>query len=121
MLPGACFAEKDGVFTNSDRRIQRVRKAVDPPGQARPDWLILCHVARAAGYAIPEYPSPKEVFDEYASLTPKIAVISYERLEENPAGLQWPCPDADHPGTPSLHMDGPMTVSYTHLTLPTKA
>ena len=108
VLPGACFAEKDGVFTNSDRRIQRVRKAVDPPGHARPDWLILCQLARAAGYAMPEYPSPKEVFDEYASLTPKIAGISYERLEQNPAGLQWPCPDADHPGTPSLHLDGPM-------------
>ena len=108
VLPGACFAEKDGVFTNSDRRIQRVRKAVDPPGQARPDWLILCQLASAAGYPMPEYPSPKEVFDEYASLTPKIAGISYQRLEENPAGLQWPCPDADHPGTPSLHLDGPM-------------
>ena len=95
-------------FTNSDRRIQRVRKAVDPPGEARPDWLILCQLARAAGYAMPDYPSPKEVFDEYASLTPKIAGISYERLEQNPVGLQWPCPDADHPGTPSLHMDGPI-------------
>ena len=108
VLPGACFAEKDGVFTNSDRRIQRVRKAVDPPGSARPDWLILCQMARATGYAMPEYPSPKEVFDEYAALTPKIAGISYERLEQNPSGLQWPCPTAEHPGTPSLHLDGPM-------------
>ena len=57
---------------------------------------------------MPEYPSPKEVFDEYAALTPKIAGISYERLEQNPSGLQWPCPTAEHPGTPSLHLDGPM-------------
>ena len=108
VLPGACFAEKDGVFTNSDRRIQRVRKAVDPPGQARADWEILCDVARACGYAMPNYSSASEVFDEYASLTPKIAGISYERLEKNVAGLQWPCPTPDHPGTPTLHLDGPL-------------
>jgi len=108
VLPGACFAEKDGVFTNSDRRVQRVRKAVDPPGQARPDWEILCDVARACGYAMPNYANAGEVFDEYASLTPKIAGISYDRLDKNVAGLQWPCPDADHPGTPTLHLDGPM-------------
>ena len=108
VLPGACFAEKDGVFTNSDRRVQRVRKAVDPPGQARPDWEILCDVARACGYAMPNYADAGEVFDEYASLTPKIAGISYERLEKNVAGLQWPCPTPDHPGTPTLHLDGPM-------------
>ena len=108
VFPGACFAEKDGVFTNSDRRIQRVRKAVNPPGNAREDWQILCDVARAVGYDMPRYESPKEIFAEYASLTPKIAGISYERLEENTAGLQWPCPAPDHPGTPTLHLDGPM-------------
>ena len=108
ILPGACFAEKDGVFTNSDRRVQRVRKAVDPPGNARPDWQIICDVAREAGYPMPHYPSTKEIFAEYASLTPKIAGISYERLDENVQGLQWPCPDENHPGTPTLHMDGPL-------------
>ena len=108
VLPGACFAEKDGVFTNSDRRIQRVRKVVDPPGNARADWEILCDIARAVGYDMPHYKDTSEVFAEYASLTPKIAGISYERLEENTAGLQWPCPDPNHPGTPTLHMDGPM-------------
>ena len=108
ILPGACFAEKDGVFTNSDRRIQRVRKAVDPPGNARADWEIICDVARAAGYQMPNYPGSKEVFAEYASLTPKIAGISYQRLEENIQGLQWPCPDENHPGTPTLHGDGPL-------------
>ena len=108
VLPGACFAEKNGVFTNSDRRIQRVRKVVDPPGQARADWKILCDVARAVGYEMPNYKDSGEVFAEYASLTPKIAGISYERLEENTAGIQWPCPDPNHPGTPTLHLDGPM-------------
>ncbi len=108
VLPGSCFAEKDGVFTNSDRRIQRVRKAVDPPGNAREDWRIICDVARAAGYAMPDYKNPGEVFDEFASLTPKIAGVSYKRLDENIAGLQWPCPDENHPGTPTLHLDGPM-------------
>ena len=108
ILPGACFAEKDGVFTNSDRRVQRVRKAVDPPGNARADWEITCDVARAAGYQMPNYPGSKEVFAEYASLTPKIAGISYQRLKENIQGLQWPCPNENHPGTPTLHGDGPL-------------
>jgi len=108
ILPGACFAEKDGVFTNSDRRVQRVRKAVDPPGNARADWKILCDVARASGYDMPDYPSSKEVFAEFASLTPQIKGISYERLDATVAGLQWPCTDENHPGTPTLHLDGPM-------------
>ena len=108
ILPGACFAEKDGVFTNSDRRVQRVRKAVDPPGQARPDWEILCDIAQAAGYPMPNYANTGEVFAEYASLAPNISGISYARLETNVAGLQWPCPDENHPGTPTLHLDGPM-------------
>ena len=108
IFPGACFAEKDGVFTNSDRRVQRVRKVVDPPGNARADWEILCDVARAVGYDMPHYKDAGEVFAEFASLTPKIAGISHERLEENVAGLQWPCPDENHPGTPTLHVDGPM-------------
>ncbi len=108
VFPGACFAEKDGVFTNSDRRVQRVRKAVDPPGKARPDWLILCDFARAAGYPMPHYASAAEVYDEMAALTPKVAGISHKRLEENVQGLHWPCTDANHPGTPTLHLDGPL-------------
>ncbi|QQS40443.1 MAG: molybdopterin-dependent oxidoreductase [Acidobacteriota bacterium] len=108
ILPGACFAEKDGVFTNSDRRVQRVRKAVDPPGNAREDWKILIDFAKASGYPMPDYASPAEIYDEMASLTPKVAGISHRRLEENVMGLQWPCPDPDHPGTPTLHIDGPL-------------
>jgi len=108
VLPGACFAEKDGVFTNSDRRVQRVRKAVDPPGNAREDWRILIDFAKASGYPMPDYASPAEIFAELASLAPKLSGISHSRLEETDLGLQWPCPEPDHPGTPTLHVDGPL-------------
>jgi formate dehydrogenase major subunit/formate dehydrogenase alpha subunit len=107
VLPATCFAEKDGVFTNSDRRVQRVRKAVDPPGQARADWEILCDVARACGYAMPYYSSPGEVYGEMAGLCDQFAGISHERIEAE-GGLQWPCPTADHPGTQTLHEGGPL-------------
>ncbi len=107
VLPGACFAEKDGVFTNSDRRVQRVRKAVAPPGHARPDWEILCDLARAAGYAMPPYEGPADIYAEMAALAPRFAGISHERIDAE-GGLQWPCPQADHPGTPTLHVDGPI-------------
>ena len=110
VLPATCFAEKDGVFTNSDRRVQRVRKAVDPPGQARPDWEIICDIARAVGYPMPHYESPSEIYDELAALCPSFAGISYERLDAE-GGLQWPCPTADHPGTRTLHEGGPINVT----------
>lgn len=108
VFPGACFAEKDGVFTNSDRRVQRVRKAVDPPGNAKADWEILCEFSKASGYEMPGYAGPHEIYDEMAALTPKVAGISHERLNERPRGLQWPCPDKGHEGTPTLHVDGPI-------------
>lgn len=107
VLPAACFAEKDGVFTNSDRRVQRVRKAVNPPGQARADWQILCEVARACGYPMPDYQSPAEVYQELAGLCDQFAGISHARIDEQ-GGLQWPCPAPDHPGTPTLHGSGPI-------------
>ena len=107
IFPGACFAEKDGVFTNSDRRVQRVRKAVDPPGNARADWKIICDFARAAGYEMPEYTGPAEVYAEMAGLAPKFSGISHERLNERTTGLQWPCTDDRHDGTPTLHIGGP--------------
>ena len=106
VFPAACFAEKDGVFTNSDRRVQRVRRAVSPPGQARPDWEIVCDLARAVGYPMPDYAGPHEVYAEMAALSPKFAGISHERIED--AGLQWPCPDPEHPGTQYLHESGPL-------------
>jgi formate dehydrogenase major subunit/formate dehydrogenase alpha subunit len=108
VLPGAVFAEKDGVFTNSDRRVQRVRKAVNPPGEARPDWEILIDMARACGYEMPRYRTPGEIYAEMASLSPKFAGISHERLDRTPWGLQWPCVSEDDPGSDYLHKGGPL-------------
>jgi formate dehydrogenase alpha subunit len=100
VLPATCFAEKDGTFTNSERRVQRIRKAVEPPGEARPDWRIICDVSTAMGYPM-HYAGPSEIFDEMAGLTPSYGGISYERIDK--VGLQWPCPTPDHPGTTFLH------------------
>jgi formate dehydrogenase (NADP+) alpha subunit len=106
-LPAAAFAEKDGTFTNSERRVQRVRKAIEPPGQARPDWWITSElakrVARRLGVAAPgfDFTHPSEIFDEIARLWPAIGGLSYARLESG--GIQWPCPTADHPGTRFLY------------------
>lgn len=107
ILPAACFAEKDGVFTNSDRRVQRVRKAVEPPGMARADWEILCDIAREAGYPMPHYADPGEIYAEMAALSPKFSGISHERINAE-GGLQWPCTDENHPGTPTLHEGTPL-------------
>ena len=100
VLPAASFAEKDGTFTNTERRVQRVRKALDPPGEARPDWQILCRLAGRMGYPM-AYDHPSAIQDEIARLTPSYGGIAYDRLESG--GLQWPCPDREHPGTPYLH------------------
>ena len=100
-LPGACWAEKDGTFTNTERRVQRVRKAVEPPGEALADWEMLCGLARAMGAPGFDFASAEEVFDEMASLAPQYEGISYERL--GTLGLQWPCTAPDHPGTVFLH------------------
>jgi formate dehydrogenase alpha subunit len=102
VLPAAVSAEKDGTFTNSERRVQRVRPAVLPPGEARQDWAIVGEVARRMGYDGLTYPGPRAIFDEMASLTPSYAGLSWDRLEAR--GLQWPCPSADHPGTKILHV-----------------
>ncbi len=100
VLPATCYAEKDGTFTNSERRVQRIRKAVEPPGEARADWRILCDMSKAMGYPM-QYESAAEVFSEMAGLTPSYGGMSYERIDK--VGLQWPCPAPDHPGTVFLH------------------
>ena len=108
-LPAAAFAEKEGTFTNSERRVQRVRKAIDPPGHARPDWIITAALAKrvAAKLGIDvgqqfDYRSAASIFDEMARLTPFLAGMSHSRLDRE-GGLQWPCPTPDHPGTPYLY------------------
>ena len=100
VLPATSFAEKDGTFTNTERRVQKVNKALDPPGQSRLDWEIICSIAQAMGYPM-KYGSASEIMDEIASLTPIYGGINYGRLESGT--LQWPCPDCSHPGTDILH------------------
>jgi len=102
VLPGVSFAEKDGTFTNTERRVQRVRKAIEPIGNSRPDWQIICDLSSRLGYPM-NYGSPREIMEEIASLTPSYGGVRYDRLEG--LGLQWPCTKADHPGTPFLHKD----------------
>ncbi len=104
VLPGSSFAEKDGTYTGTDRRVQRVRKAIEPLGDAREDWKILCQVAQALGGKGFDYPSPKEVFDEIAELTPIYHGINYDRIEKEV--IHWPCRTEDDPGSPYLHKDG---------------
>ena len=104
VLPAACFVEKEGVFTNSERRVQRVRKAVEPPGQARADWEIVQELARRCGAAW-EYGGADAVYDELVRDAPKFAGLSHGRIDRE-GGLQWPCPTAEHPGTRYLHEGG---------------
>lgn len=102
VLPGSAFVEKDGTFSGTDRRVQRVRQAVNPPGEAKADWEIICALAKKMGASGFDFASPQDVMAEVASLTPSYAGISYDRLEQL-GFLQWPCPNAVHPGTPYLH------------------
>ncbi len=102
VLPAASFAEKDGTFTNTERRVQRVRKAIEPVGESKPDWEILMDIMNMLGYD-KKYSHPSEIMNEIASVTPQYGGISYDRIEE--VGLQWPCPTKDHPGTKYLHKD----------------
>ncbi|MGH7392229.1 MAG: formate dehydrogenase subunit alpha [Candidatus Rokuibacteriota bacterium] len=110
-LPAAAFAEKEGTFTNSERRVQRVRQALEAPGQARPDWWITCELARRVGRKLGRdldreftYAGAAEVFDEMARLVPFLGGLSHARLDRE-GGIQWPCPTPDHPGTRFLYAD----------------
>ena len=100
VLPSFCFAEKEGTFTNTERRVQRVRKAVEGPGFAREDWKITCEIATRMGTPM-HYGSAEEIFEELRELTPSYGGITWDRLEQG--GIHWPCPTLDHPGTPVLH------------------
>jgi predicted molibdopterin-dependent oxidoreductase YjgC len=102
VFPGVSFAEKDGTFSNTERRVQRVRQAISPRGDARQDWQIISELATRLGYPM-NYASPEEIFNEMRTVTPSYAGITYERIEE--CGLHWPCPTEEHPGTPILHKE----------------
>ncbi|HAF28941.1 MAG TPA: formate dehydrogenase subunit alpha [Bacteroidales bacterium] len=103
ILPAASFAEKEGTFVNSDRRVLRVRKAVESPGEALEDWKILVKIAERMGFDIGSYKNASEIFDEIAKATPIMSGISFDRIEHQ--GIQWPCPTKDHPGTSTLFLD----------------
>lgn len=103
ILPAASFAEKNGTFVNSDRRVLRVRKAVESPGEARQDWKTIVEIARRMGRPVGDYRDESEIFDEIAAVTPMMAGISHDRLEDK--GIQWPCPTKTHPGTATLFLE----------------
>ncbi|PIX19676.1 MAG: formate dehydrogenase subunit alpha, partial [Deltaproteobacteria bacterium CG_4_8_14_3_um_filter_51_11] len=102
VLPSASFAEKDGTFTNTERKIQRVRKALTPPGEAKEDWAIIADLSTRMGYPM-NYKDAQEIMAEITRVTPSYCGINYNRLEQD--GIFWPCTGTDHPGTPCLHMD----------------
>jgi formate dehydrogenase major subunit len=107
VFPAAAWSEDDGTFTNSERRVSRVRKVSSPPGQAKPNWWIFKEIARRMGSTW-ESASAQEIWDnEVSVLAPSMAGIKYSRIEQD--GLQWPCPTLEHPGTPFLHKDGKFT------------
>ncbi len=103
ILPAASFAEKNGTFVNSDRRVLRVRKVVDSPGIARQDWEIIQEIAKRMGKPMKTYSNESEIFDEIAAVTPIMAGIDYSRIENE--GIQWPCPDKNHQGTSTLFLE----------------
>jgi predicted molibdopterin-dependent oxidoreductase YjgC len=103
VLPGSSFAEKVGTFTNTERRVQRVRRAVNSPGAAMKDSLIIMEISKKMGYEM-SYPHTVEIFREMGQAWPALAGMSYARLEDG--GLQWPCPTPDHPGTQFLFKGG---------------
>jgi formate dehydrogenase major subunit len=103
-LPACSSFEKEGTFMNAERRVQRVRAAIEAAGQSRPDWAIICEVARAMGQGGAfRFSSAEAIWDEVRRVWPEAAGITYARLERE--GLRWPCPTVDHPGTEILHRD----------------
>jgi len=103
VLPSSAYAEREGTYTNTERRVQFSNKAINPPGEAKPDFEIICEIARKLGYEW-NYKSTEEIFEEMSKLNPGYAGISYKRLKEE-GSIFWPCPSPDHPGTPVLHKE----------------
>ncbi len=103
VFPATCWAELDGTFTNTERRVQRVRPALQPPGEARDDWWVFSELARRMGYDM-GFSSPSGIWEELRQLGTSYHGITWEKCED--VGVQWPAPTLDHPGTPYLHKDG---------------
>jgi formate dehydrogenase major subunit len=106
VFPDVCFNEDDGTYTNLERRVQRLRKAVNPPGQARPTWWIVQELGKRLGVDL-HFTSAEAVWDDLRRTGPSLTGITYPRIDN--IGIQWPCPTIDHPGTPILHLDGKFT------------
>ena len=102
VLPAVTFAEKEGTFSNTERRVARVRQAVPPLAGAKQDWQIIAEISGRMGYPM-NYPNPEAIFEEIRKVTPSYAGFTYRRLDAG--GIQWPCPTEDHPGTVFLHKD----------------
>jgi len=103
VLPGTCFAEKDGTFTSGERRVNRVRKAVDGPGESKYDWEIIALLAKKMGLKGFDWKTAKDVWDDMRACTPGQFGVTYEKIEK-PEAIHWPCPTIEHPGTPILHI-----------------
>ncbi len=101
VLPATTWPEKVGTFSNTERKVQLLQKAVEPPGEAKDDWVIHQMLANKMGQKW-QYTCAREIFDEMAKCTPSYAGINYERLSKG--ALHWPCPTVEHPGTPVLHI-----------------
>ena len=101
VFPASAYAETDGVCTNTERRVQRLRQAVPPPGEAKPDWWIICQLAKRLGFDGFEYESAKEIFNELCGLSPIYTGLNWDRIDKSE--YQWPVPEVGHPGTPILH------------------
>jgi len=104
ILPGACFAEKDGTFTSGERRVNRVRKAVDAPGESKIDYMVFAELAQKMGLAGFDWKTGKDVWDDMRACTPNMFGVTYEKMEK-PESVHWPCPTIEHPGTPILHRE----------------
>jgi formate dehydrogenase alpha subunit len=105
VLPAATWVEREATHTWIDRRVQKINKVIDPPGDAKPDWWIICQLAERAGYKDKfKFTSSGDIFEEIRSCVPQYKGITYERLEKTIGGIHWPCPSEDHPGTPTLFL-----------------
>jgi len=106
VLPAATWVERDATHTWIDRRVQKVNKVVDPPGEAKPDWQIICELAEKMGYKDKfNFTSSEEIFNEMRSCVPQYKGITYERLNKTVGGIHWPCPSEEHPGTPTMFLE----------------
>jgi len=106
VLPAATWVEREGTHAWVDRRVQKIDKIIDPPGQAKPDWWVVCQLAERMGYKDKfDFSSPGEILEEIRRCVPAYAGITYERLKNSPGGIQWPCPTEDHPGTPTFFVE----------------